>query len=1504
MEKNYLPNHTFSDDQAVIAMLDFAPICCLLLSSKFEVLRANQYAAKLFGVEDKSSLEGLSLQELVGGFAPEYQPGGKPSVEHARNLLHTALREGSASALWHSQTNGRELLPFDATGTRIELGGETCLLVYLRKLGNCVGCTEMDERRSAEKRLQALVDAMPMCCSVFDANFNIIDCNQATLDLFEMKDKGELLEKYHEIVPEYQPDGARSSQKAAAMIAKTFAEGGSITFAWMEQVPATGEPIPCEVTLTRYEWNGQNYLTSFVRDLRTHHKVETLKATTQERLQAILDSTPMVCAIYDRDHKILEVNRHCEKLFKIPNKQMFLDDVFSFLPTHQPDGRLSVEKAEELLCLGFAEGSARYELTYQASDGELIPTEEYIERVSLEGRDVLIAYTRDLRAFETAAEKEREASELTRTLIDSAPFVINVWDDAAKLISANQQAVEMFELDSQAQYIEQFFDLSPKYQPCGTLSREKSLAYNTEAFEKGSIRFEWMHQTLSGKPIPTEVTLVRSRRGGKDILLTYVIDLREIKATAKKEREAHELTRTLIDSAPFVINVWDDAGRLASTSRQAVEMFGLTSQEQYIEQFFDLSPKYQPCGTLSSAKALAYNTEAFEKGYVRFEWMHQTLSGELIPTEVVLVRSRQNGKDILLAYTVDLREIKAAAKKEREAYELTRALLDSAPLIINVWDDSYRLVSTSSQAVALFGLKNQQQYIEEFYKLSPTYQPCGTPSKEKTLACVKEAFLTGHCRFEWMHQTLSGQPLPVEVTLVRVRRNEKDIVLAYTIDQRKIKDAMAKIEQSNTLLTCCAIATATLLEAPPHEFDATLQNTMKVLAISVGVDRVHISKNFMKDDDLRSTQIYEWASDRVEPQHGTSFTTDVSYQKTLPHWGEMLANGKTINLLTKDMPAEEKRWSIPQKIQAVMIVPVYVKGAFWGFMGFEDCHHERVFDRGELSVLQICSTLIANAFLRNEMVQNLGDIAVELESALGQSKAANRAKSAFLSHMSHEIRTPMNAIIGMTSIGQSAKDIPGKDYAFEKISSASVHLLGVINDILDISKIEYGKFDLYFTEFTFDKALHKAVSIAEFRMVEKDQRFNVFIDPDIPQCIVSDEQKLTQVVANLLSNAVKFTSEKGTISLSAQLVQEEGENCKIQVEVADSGIGISSEQQARLFLPFEQAENSTTRAFGGTGLGLSISKTIVELMDGEIWVESKPGQGAKFSFYIWVKKGTECNVRRTLGTFSKDINILVVDDDVDTLAYFESVLRRFGCSCDTAAGGAQAMELIDRNGSYQIYFVDWMMPGIDGIELCRRIRARLGDEEAIIIMISSINWAEIEHQAREIRVNDFLAKPMFPSTLVDCLNKYLAGQESLHESARAQISQDAFKGYRLLLAEDVEVNREIVTALLAPTGLELDCAHNGAQAVQMFADHPDRYDLILMDVQMPEMDGLTATGIIRAIGTEKAVNIPIIAMTADVFMEDVAKCLHAGMNAHLGKPLDLEEVLETLAAYLPSQPLD
>ncbi|MDR0839582.1 MAG: response regulator [Oscillospiraceae bacterium] len=499
-----------------------------------------------------------------------------------------------------------------------------------------------------------------------------------------------------------------------------------------------------------------------------------------------------------------------------------------------------------------------------------------------------------------------------------------------------------------------------------------------------------------------------------------------------------------------------------------------------------------------------------------------------------------------------------------------------------------------------------------------------------------------------------------------------------------------------------------------------------------------------------------------------------------------------------------------------------------------------------------------------------------------EAEAAGRAKGDFLSNMSHEIRTPLNAVIGMTAIAKKAKGERRKDDCLTKIEESSQHLMGVINDILDMSKIEANKLELDTVDFSFEDMLRKVSGVIAFRIEEKGQHYSVEFDENIPRYISADEQRLSQVIANLLSNAVKFTPDGGYVKLSAKLEERRDGEVTLEFSVKDSGIGISKEQQSRLFQSFQQAEAGTSRKFGGTGLGLAISKSIVEMMDGRIWVDSEPDHGSVFSFTV---KAREAQIPESaLWTEVTGLRALAVISDAETAAGLYRAAERLSMSVDVAADldGAAAV-----TGEFDVCIAEKLA---DVRGLCAISKA------PAVLVATRAEWSETEDAAREAGALSHVARSFFTSDLLSAVAE--CKELSVREVASATASAGEFAGRRLLLAEDIDINREIVISLLETTGITVDEAENGRVAVDMFAAAPEAYDIILMDVQMPELDGYAATREIRALESAHAKTVPIIAMTANVFREDIEKCLEAGMNAHLGKPLSLEELLERLRAVL------
>ena len=835
----------------------------------------------------------------------------------------------------------------------------------------------------------------------------------------------------------------------------------------------------------------------------------------------------------------------------------------------------------------------------------------------------------------------------------------------------------------------------------------------------------------------------------------------------RKIADANEFNRAILGASPVGFTIFDGDSRVVDCNDVILNLFE-TTREYYIDHFFDFSPERQSDGSNSREKAIGYIKRAYHGENMVFEWIHCLPSGELIPFEITLTRVKNNEKHFVLCYQYDLSNIKNMEMVIVEAEELTRAVKEASPLSYVLFNEDMRAIDCNDVILQILACPDKQYFLEHYWKLFlPESQPDGNMSFEKAKAKRDEAFMSGKITFEWVHRSSNGELIPMENTMTQVIHRDKKLIISFKYDLRNTKRMMESIREQSELLKI-RLEQQELISDISRGFIASGDSETYVKEAIAKLGCYHkVSMVIIFGIDYQRSETYlayQWSADGNPPRL-VKFDLFALINSVFPG---MLPDSSSVPVISyADVAASADKRAhalLSVDVNAFICAPLYVEGRLWGIMSVEQRFAPRQWTENEKGFVAMTASTIAGVIMRD--IYN-----TKLKEALYKATEASRAKSEFLSNMSHEMRTPLNAIIGMTTIGRNATNIERKDYTLDKISDASTHLLGVINDVLDMSKIEANMLELSPVEFNFEKMLQKVIAVVNFRIEEKHQKLTVHIDQDIPPILIGDDQRLAQVITNLLGNAVKFTDEEGNITLNAHFAGKENDLCTLQIAVTDTGIGISAEQQTRLFSSFQQAESSTTRKFGGTGLGLAISKNIVEMMGGRIWIESELGKGATFVFTVQLK---------------------------------------------------------------------------------------------------------------------YLSSPAAADAANESLNM---------EETQANID-GVFAGRHILLVEDVAINREIVMALLEPTQLEIDCAENGREAVRMFSESPQKYEMIFMDVQMPEMDGYEATRRIRTLDMPNAKTIPIVAMSANVFREDVEKCIRAGMNSHVGKPLEFAEVLNKLHNYL------
>lgn len=548
-------------------------------------------------------------------------------------------------------------------------------------------------------------------------------------------------------------------------------------------------------------------------------------------------------------------------------------------------------------------------------------------------------------------------------------------------------------------------------------------------------------------------------------------------------------------------------------------------------------------------------------------------------------------------------------------------------------------------------------------------------------------------------------------------------------------------------------------------------------------------------------------------------------------------------------------------------------------------------------VIVIYAYKLRNEYLINDELKRQQKI---LQDALLVAQKANDAKRDFLSRMSHEIRTPMNAIIGMSAIAFNYLDDKKRTAdCLSKITFSSKHLLMLLNDVLDMSKIENGKLNIRQELFDLKNLVTSLADINYGLATAKGLAFEIVISGFKDELLLGDSMRVNQILLNLLSNAIKFTPKGGSVRLEIRMLRSASDKIWLRFIVKDSGIGMKKEFLEHLYEPFEQADNGIARKYGGTGLGMAITKNLVAIMDGTIEVESQEGAGT--TFMVDLPFGLSKVDKKTAAEM-EEMRVLVVDDDNDTCEHAAVLLNGMGVNVDWALNGFEAIEKVrsaceDDGRCYDVCFIDWCMPELDGIETARRMRRYVGPD-VLIIIISAYDWSGIEEQAKAAGVNAFIAKPFFASNLYNTLLT-VSRKPELGFSAVGNKETYDFGGKKVLLVEDNELNMEIASELLKFVNLQVEHAENGKVAVDIFRNSKEKeYALIFMDIQMPLMNGYDAARCIRSSEHPAAGTIPIIAMTANAFNDDVQAAFDAGMNGHLAKPIDVEVLYKTIARYI------
>jgi two-component system, sensor histidine kinase and response regulator len=945
-------------------------------------------------------------------------------------------------------------------------------------------------------------------------------------------------------------------------------------------------------------------------------------------------------------------------------------------------------------------------------------------------------------------------------------------------------------------------------------------------------------------------SLIRDRAGRPQYVASLTEDVTERKRAQEERNRVAQQMQVLLESTGQAIYGIDLHGHCTFINRATCEMIGYRPEQTLGRNMHDLVHHHKPDGSIYPVDECPIY-RAFKKGEgcrvdTEVIWRRD---GNSVPVEYSSFPILEGGKITGAVVTVaDITVRKRAQEKVRESEQLFRSIFENAQIGIGVFNIEKQELSPNRALQEMLGYSEKElSRLETWDKITPPDESASDAKRYGELVQGKRE------KDEW-EQRLIRRDGRIAVTSVRfsllrdtsgspqyVASLQEDIT-----ERRRTEDALRESEAYNKLLFQESIIPMLVLDCETRRY------------VDCNRAAVQINGYSRREEMLGKT------------------TLDVS-APTQYDGSDSKSAALKRSKIGQETGHSVFEWRHQRPDGTIWDAEVHLTTF---------THHGR--KQFQLTLVDITERKLAERALRQAK-----DLAEE----------ATKMKSDFLANMSHEIRTPMNAILGMTHLALKTELTPKQSDYLTKTKVAAQALLGIINDVLDFSKIEAGKLDMEKTNFRLDNVLENLSSVVSQKAHDKNLELLIAAPHDLPVNILGDALRLGQILINLVNNAVKFT-EQGEVMVTVALAERVSDRIKLKFSVRDSGIGMTPEQTARLFQPFSQADTSTTRKYGGTGLGLSISKRLVEMMGGEIWVESNYGAGSTFRFTAWFGLGPGEPKRKRLVPDLMSVRVLVVDDNEQAREILSNVLRGFSLRADSASSGAEAIQKVASANShdpYRVILMDWQMPGMDGLQASREImRGKRPSDLPKIVMVTAFGREDLQTQAEQVGIDAYLLKPVSPSLLYDTLVEVLGVVEPKRRRSRVKRERSGspdFTGTRILLVEDNEVNQQVATELLESVGSIVRIANDGAEAVKILTEgkgHPP-FDVIFMDLQMPDMDGFTATRHIRT--HPRLQSVPIIAMTAHALVEERQRCLDAGMNDHVSKPIDPDALFATLARW-------
>jgi PAS domain S-box-containing protein len=1204
--------------------------------------------------------------------------------------------------------------------------------------------------------------------------------------------------------------------------------------------------------------------------------VVTNSLAAEDKYSVLFNDSPDASMILDNGI-IVDCNRTMELVLRGNRSQIIGLTPDQISPDYQQDGRASKEAAPEKIAKALETGFNLFEWTHRRFDGSEFLAEISLSHLIIQGRSVLFASWHDISERKKAQEALQNERTLFRTIIDLIPDAVYVKNLEGQKVFANPKEVELSGKSSEDEIIGKTdFDLYGESIANHAKDEDQYVIETGNPLlgvmtkRKGN---DEMFRYYLGSKVP-----LRDTYGNITGVVGVTHDITEQKQSEQALIDNEVNFRTLFETIDYLIIIANEKGELLYSNDAVIKKLGYSKDELVGMNVIELYPfDLRSDAARIFSEMLIGSQNACPHPFCRKD-------GSFVSVETRAWMGKWDGKDCIFSISKDL-------SKEEESFQKFTKIFENNPSLMAISSiPELKFTEVNSVFLNKTGYSREEVIGKSVGQLNLFIEP------EKQKEVSDELKTNGFVHnFELKVKTKTGDVMIGLFSGEIIENQGKKYFLTVMVDVTDSKNLEREIQHQNSFYNVIATISEKLIQADSDQLDFEINKSLESIGSFSEVDRSNIYQLDADNDLIYNT--YKWnkgeSQVKVEKIQGIPFSF-------IPLWKEKFLKNEHIYIESiRDLPDErnhERDFFGSMGIQSLVAVPMYYGASMIGFVAFDSVIGKKRWNDQTITSLKIYANILAGV-INKKMIE------ATLLKAKEEADTASKFKSEFLANMSHEIRTPLNGVIGFTDLLlRTPLNKIQQQYA-ENVNTSGHSLLGIINDILDFSKIEAGKMELDFIKTDLIELAEQSCDIIKYLTSLKGIEFLLNIQPDLPRFAVTDPQRLKQILINLLSNAVKFT-DKGEIELKLTFVANDDQRGSFIFSVRDTGIGIMPEQQVKLFKAFTQADSSTTRKFGGTGLGLTISNMLAQKMGSKIEIQSEFGKGSNFFFTLEAEY--EFGEKQGHGSLSDIHRVLVIDDNDNNRMILEHTFTNLGIGFVGIDNGYSAIKIIEESGTFDVIIVDYHMPYLNGLETVRIIREKLGlipERQPVILLHSSSDDIKIYEECKELGVKYNLIKPVKSNELLYYLQNIHDGTILEAKKVETILTVDP-KEFPddlepvILIAEDVLMNMMLAKTFIKQIIPNADIleARNGIEAVEIAKKRLP--DLIFMDVQMPEMGGIEATLLLRDYEQQTGVRIPIVALTAGAIKEEKDKCLDAGMDCFLTKPIETKALYIILRQFL------